>query len=127
MIKAAMPQLKHTPVGKRLEMKINEIEAGPDDDGDVDVDGDAQSQQQGTEQDYIPQSHSTSTSPSVSDTVSGNDTSLTEDTGITSSDTGLYSPESMPKSVKVNTYGNGKGKQKVRGRRDDEELEELLQ
>ena len=125
MIKAAMPQLKHTPVGKRLEMKINEIEAGPE--GDLDVDGDAQSQQQGPDQDYIPLSHSTSTSPSVSDTVSGNDTSLTEDTGVTSSDTGLYSPESMPKSVKVNTNGNRKGKQKVRGRREDEELEELLQ
>ena len=125
MIKAAMPQLKHTPVGKRLEMKINEIEAGPDVEGDVY--GDAQSQQRGTDQDYIPLSHSTSTSPSVSDTVSGNDTSLTEDTGVTSSDTGLYSPESMPKSVKVNTNGNRKGKQKVRGRREDEELEELLQ
>jgi hypothetical protein len=119
MIKAAMPQLKHTPVGKRLEMKINEMEAG------IDGDGEGVDHGEGIERDYIPLSHSTSTSPTMSDTVSGNDTSLTEDTGITSSDIGLYSPESMSRSVKAN--GNGKGKQKMRGRREDRELEELLQ
>jgi hypothetical protein len=125
MIKAALPQLKHTPVGKRLEMKINEMEAG------IDGDNEGVDQGEGIERDYIPLSHSTSTSPTMSDTVSGNDTSLTEDTGITSSDIGLYSPESMSKSVKANGHGNGsgngKGKQKMRGRREDEELEELLQ
>jgi hypothetical protein len=104
MIRAALPQLKHTPVGKRLETKINELDA----------------EHETETGDYV--AHSSSTSPTPSDVLSGNDTSLTEDTGIISSDAeiGLWSPDSRPRSTA------GVSKTKIRVKREDERAEELF-
>lgn len=116
MIRTALPQLRHTPVGKRLETKINEID-GHTDDTQTEVDG------------YTPFSNpSASTSPSASDVLSGEETSMTEDTGVTSSDADLYSPENKPKSeFEGNEKSNPKSKQGQSMVRENEELESLLQ
>jgi hypothetical protein len=72
-------------------------------------------------------SASASTSPSASDV----ETSLTEDTGVTSSDADLYSPESRPKSAfsggVIEGGGKSKSKQSQSRVRENEELESLLQ
>jgi hypothetical protein len=62
--------------------------------------------------------------------LSGEDTSLTEDTGVSSSDADLYSPESRPKSVPkevIDGNGNGKSKNHSQSRKENEDLESLLQ
>jgi len=121
MVRAALPQLRNTPVGKRLETKINQI------------DGLGDGSNTEGEEDHHPfhPSASASSSPSASEVLSCEDTSLTEDTGVTSSDADLYSPESRPKSVtgkfgRGSIEGNGKKTQR-QGTRENEELEHLLQ
>jgi hypothetical protein len=105
MIRTALPQLRHTPVGKRLETKMNELDGG--DHSQKDGDGHP----------------SASTSPSASDV----ETALTEDTGVTSSDADLYSPKSAISGAVVEGGGKSKSKQSQARVRENEELESLLQ
>jgi hypothetical protein len=106
MIRTALPQLRHTPVGKRLETKMNELDGGGD---HAQNDGDGHP--------------SASTSPSASDV----ETSLTEDTGVTSSEADLYSPKSAISGPVVEGGGKSKSKHSQTRVRENEELESLLQ
>jgi hypothetical protein len=110
MIRTALPQLRHTPVGKRLETKMNELDGGGD---TTQTDGDG----------HTPFHPSASTSPSASDV----ETSLTEDTGVTSSEADLYSPKSAISGAVVEVGGKSKSKQSQARVRENEELESLLQ
>jgi hypothetical protein len=69
-----------------------------------------------------------SSSPSASDAFSGNDTSFTEDTGLTSPDQGLGA------STSTKSKGSGEGKRqnssrssRRRGAEDEDGIEDLLQ
>jgi hypothetical protein len=131
MVRASLPQLRNTPVGKRLEMKINEIDGEVDNHNLSHIDGHDDAGETHTEvDDNHDHEPSFSTSTSASDVLSGSGeetpTSLTEDTGVTSSEADLLSPESRPKSV-IGVDGVGKSKNHSHSRRENEELENLLQ
>jgi len=112
MIRTALPQLRHTPVGKRLETKIDEL------------DGDGGGDQSQTDGEGHTAFHpSASTSPSGSDI----ETSLTEDTGVTSSEADLYSPKSAVSGAVVEGGGKSKSKPSQSRIKENEELESLLQ
>jgi len=110
MIRTALPQLRHTPVGKRLETKIDELDGGGD-----------QSQTDG--EGHTAFHPSASTSPSGSEV----ETSLTEDTGVTSSEADLYSPKSAIGGAIVEGGGKSQSKPSQSRVRENEELENLLQ